>query len=161
TASHTITLADLNTGSFYNQACVDDGAGGATEVCDSVTVPGTQNPHLLITKEATESGFSAVGDVIHYTITATNDGNVTLHNVDVTDAQVSNLSCTPTTPVADLAPGQSITCTASHTITLADLNTGSFYNQACVDDGAGGAASVCDDVTTPGTQSPALTIEKT
>jgi uncharacterized repeat protein (TIGR01451 family) len=159
TGSHTVTLADLDAGSFSDQACAN--ATGATEVCDSVTVPGTQNPHLAITKEATESGFSAVGDVIHYTITATNDGNVTLHNVDVTDAQVSNLSCTPTTPVADLAPGESITCTASHTITLADLNTGSFFNQACVDDGAGGAASVCDDVTTPGTQSPALTIEKT
>src|SRR5258705_10639531 len=92
------------------------------------------------------SGFSAVGDVINYTITATNDGNVTLHAVDVTDAQVSDLSCTPATPVANLAPGGTIDCTASHTIVQADLDTGSFYNQACVDDGTGGAAAACDDV---------------
>jgi uncharacterized repeat protein (TIGR01451 family) len=108
-------------------------------------------PALSITKVATEDGFSAVNDVIHYTITATNTGNVTLHNVVVTDSQVSDLSCDPSTPV-DLAPGDSIDCTASHTITQADLDAGSFYNQACVDDGQGGAASQCADVTTPGFQ---------
>jgi uncharacterized repeat protein (TIGR01451 family) len=149
TASHTITQADLDAGSFYNQACVDDGTGGAAQACDDVTTPGTQTPHLSITKVATETGFSKVGDVIHYTITATNDGNVTLSNVDVTDSQVSDLACTPTTPVSSLAPGSSISCTASHTITQADLDAGSFYNQACVDDGTGGAAQACDDVTTP------------
>ena len=41
-------------------------------------VPGAQNPHLAITKVATESSYNAVGQMIHYTIVATNDGNVTL-----------------------------------------------------------------------------------
>src|SRR5205085_2668898 len=72
TASHTITQADIDAGSYYNQACVDDGAGGAAQACDDVTTPGTQNPHLSISKVATETGYSAVGDVIHYTIVATN-----------------------------------------------------------------------------------------
>ena len=48
-----------------------------------------QNPHLSITKTATEANYDSVGDVIHYTIMATNDGNVTLHNVTVTDPNVS------------------------------------------------------------------------
>ena len=160
TASHTITQADLDAGSFYNQACVDDGAAGAASVCDDVTTTGEQNPALTITKVATESGFSAVDDVIHYTITATNSGNVTLHNVVVTDPNVSDLVCVPATPVADLAVGDSIVCTASHTITQADLDAGSFYNQACTDDGEGPADSVCDDVTTTGEQNPDLTITK-
>ena len=164
TASHTITQEDLDAGSFYNQACVDDGDGGAESQCDDVTTPGDQNPSLAIDKVATEDGFDSVGDVIHYTITATNDGNVTLHNVVVTDAQVSDLDCTPDTPVADLAPGASITCTASHTITQGDLDAGSFYNQACTDDGNGdgetGAAAICDDVTTPGDQNPTIGITK-
>src|SRR4029079_14715397 len=159
TASHTITQADLDAGSFYNQACADDG-DGAGKVCDDVTTPGTKNPHLTIDKNATETGFSKLGDVIHYSITATNDGNVTLSNVTVTDSQVSNLSCSPSNPVASLAPGASITCTASHTISQGDLDLGSFYNQACVDDGTGGAAGVCGDVTTPGTKLPALSIVK-
>src|SRR5204863_10050223 len=76
----------------------------------------TPAPSLTITKVATESGFSAVNDVIHYTITATNNGNVTLHNVVVTDSEVTDLVCSPATPVTDLAPGDSIDCTASHTI---------------------------------------------
>src|SRR6185312_4203547 len=116
TASHTITQADLEAGSFYNQACVDDGANGAAQACADVTTPGTQSPHLSITKVATESGFSNVGDVIHYTITATNDGNVTLASVTVTDAQVSDLSCTPANG-SSLAPGAALDCTATHTIT--------------------------------------------
>ena len=111
----------------------------------------TPAPSLTITKVATESGFSAVNDVIHYTITATNNGNVTLHNVVVTDSEVTDLVCSPTTPVTDLAPGDSIDCTASHTIVQADLDAGHFYNQACTDDGTGGATQACDDVDTPGT----------
>src|SRR5439155_953294 len=148
-ATHTVTQADLNACQVINHASVSTTQGASDT--DSLTITGTCTKSLSITKDATESGFSAVGDVIHYTIVATNTGNQTLTNVDVTDAQVSDLSCTPATPVADLAPGASISCTASHTITQADLDAGSFYNQACVDDGTGGAAEACDDVTTPGT----------
>jgi uncharacterized repeat protein (TIGR01451 family) len=133
---------------------------GEDVTCTYSNAP-TPAPHLTITKVATEAGFSAVNDVIHYTITATNDGNVTLTNVDVTDSQVSDLVCTPTTPVASLAVGASISCTASHTITQADIDAGSFFNQACVDDGAGGADQACDDVTTPGTQNDVLGLTKT
>ncbi|MBI3751864.1 MAG: DUF11 domain-containing protein, partial [Chloroflexi bacterium] len=49
----------------------------------------TPAPSLSITKTATESSYSAVGDVIHYTITATNTGNVTLASVTVTDPNAS------------------------------------------------------------------------
>jgi uncharacterized repeat protein (TIGR01451 family) len=159
TATHTVTQADIDGGSFYNQACVDDGAGGATGKCADVTTPGTKNPALSITKVATESGYNAAGQVIHYTIVATNTGNTTLSSVTVTDAQVTDLNCTPVNG-SSLTPGASMTCTASHTITQADLEAGSFYNQACVDDGAGGATGKCADVTTPGTQTPHLSITK-
>src|SRR5436853_2188091 len=95
TASHTITQADIDAGSYFNQACVDDGAGGAAQACDDVTTPGSQNPHLSITKVATESGYSAVGQDINYTIVATNDGNTTLPAVTVSDANAIGLTCTP------------------------------------------------------------------
>ena len=159
-ASHTITQADIDAGSYFNQACVDDGAGGAAQACDDVTTPGSQNPHLTISKVATESGFSTVGDVIHYTIVATNDGNTTLAAVTITDANATLGTCTPANG-SPLAPGGTITCSASHTITQADIDAGSYFNQACVDDGAGGAAQACDDVTTPGEQSAVLTLTKT
>ena len=46
-------------------------------MCDE-DVPAVQSPHLSITKVATETSYDAVGQVIHYTIVATNDGNMTL-----------------------------------------------------------------------------------
>ena len=162
TASHTITQADINAGSYKNTACVDDGvgAGGAASICDDVTTPADQNPALSIVKLDDGEKFD-VGDVISYTIEVTNIGNVTLHDVVVTDPNASNLVCTPTTPVANLAPLAKINCTANHTATLADLQAGSYVNEACADDGLGdgdalGAAEACDDVTTPGKAIPGV-----
>ncbi|NJD29015.1 MAG: DUF11 domain-containing protein, partial [Chloroflexi bacterium] len=140
---------DLDEGSVFNEACVDDGEGGAAEACDDVDTPGEDNPALAIDKVDETGGFDEVGDVIEYTIVATNVGNVTLHDVVVTDEQVSDLECTRSMPV-DLAPGESITCTASHTVVEADFETLLVFNQACVDDGEGGADEVCDEVNTPG-----------
>ena len=64
--------------------------------------------------------------MIHYTIVATNDGNVTLHNVTVTDPKVTQPGLHAGEPVADLAPGASLTCTASHTVTQADIDAGAL-----------------------------------
>ena len=153
-ASHTITQDDLDAGHYFNQACVDDNQGepqsGLEPVCDDIDTPGEQEPSLGITKVADPTDYDSVGDVIGYLITVTNTGNVTLDGVIVTDLQVTDLECTPATPVDDLAPGASFTCTASHTITQQDLDLGFFINEACTDDGNGdgnvGALPVCDDV---------------
>ncbi len=160
TASHTVTQADIDAGNYANQACVNDGDGGAAAVCADEDVPAVQSPHLAITKTATEANYDAVGDVIHYTIVATNDGNTTLTGVTVTDPKVSGLDCTPANG-SDLAPGASISCTASHTVTQADIDAGNYANQACVNDGDGGAAAVCADEDVPAVQSPHLAITKT
>jgi uncharacterized repeat protein (TIGR01451 family) len=86
---------------------------------------------------------------------------VTLHNVTVTDPNVSNLVCTPPTPVANLAPGGTINCTATHTVTQADLDAGHYANTACVDDGEGGAAQACASEDVPADQNPSINVEKT
>jgi uncharacterized repeat protein (TIGR01451 family) len=156
TATHTVTQDDLDNGVYLNTACANDTDGPAAEVCDDEDTPGEQNPALAITKDVAEVEFTDVGQVLHYTIVVTNVGNVTLQDVVVTDAQVSDLVCTPATPIANLAVGDSFTCTATHTTTQEDLDAGFYFNQACADDGMGdgeeGAAPVCDDVTTPGQQ---------
>src|SRR5262249_48107755 len=87
-----------------------------------------------------------------YNIKVTNTGNVTLHDVVVTDPLVTDLLCDPISPVATLAPGDEINCTASYAVQAGDLGDGkSVTNEACADDGNGdgdtGAAKVCDDVT--------------
>ena len=163
TAEHTVTQADIDAGSYLNTACVDDEMGaegeGADEACDDENTPGSQNPELDIVKDDAGATYDEVGDVIHYTIVATNIGNVTLKGVVVTDPNVTDLVCVPATPV-DLAPGDSIECTASHTVTQEDLDAGVYLNTACANDTDGPAAEVCDDEDTPGEQSPALAIDK-
>ena len=112
---------------------------------------------LSITKVATEQSYDSVGDVINYTITATNTGNVA-QNLTVSDPNVSNLVCTPSNG-SSVAPGASMTCTASHTITQADIDAGSYLNTSCVD--ATGATQACAGEDVPAVQTPALSIEKT
>ena len=168
TAEHVVTQADLDNGSYLNTACVDDGMGdaetGADEVCDDEDTPGEQNPELDIVKDDAGATYDEVGDVIHYTIKATNIGNVTLHDVVITDPNAVNLVCVPALPVPDLAPGDEIHCTAEHTVTQADIDAGSYLNTACVDDENGadqmGADEDCDDENTPGSQNPELSIVK-
>src|SRR5262249_41754382 len=143
--SHTVTQADLDANHYPNTACVDDGPGGAAQQCASVDTPAAK---LKITKVATEPKYSNVGDVIHYTIVATNTGQIALQNVTVTDPNASGPSSPPPNGPS-LAPAASMTSTASHTVVAADLTALHYLNTACVDDGPGGAAQQCASVDTP------------
>src|SRR6478735_10461694 len=70
---------------------------------------------------------------ISYSYLVTNNGNVTLHDVRVSDPHdgLSPLGCDPAQP-ASLDPGQTMTCTASYTTTQADLDAGSITNVGTV-----------------------------
>ena len=99
-----------------------------------------QNPELTIEKKADTKSFSNVGDVITWTITATNSGDVTLNNVEVTDkltgvtltvasssdveAVISGLKAT----AEKLEPNQSLVLTASYTVTQKDIDAGKVGN---------------------------------
>jgi uncharacterized repeat protein (TIGR01451 family) len=75
---------------------------------------------------------SVAGDKITYNFTAKNTGNVTLKNVSITDPMsgLSALAYTwPGTP-GELLPGQSVTATATYSITLADIDAGHVANAA-------------------------------
>ncbi|MCK4677174.1 MAG: DUF11 domain-containing protein [Bacteroidales bacterium] len=132
TATHTVTQGDINAGSFTNTATATGTPAGGTldDASDSETVDATQAPELTTTKAANPSGqtYYAVGDVLTYTITVENTGNVTITDIVVTDpnADTSPLSCTDT----DLAPGENFTCSAQHTITQSDLDAGFVTNTA-------------------------------
>jgi uncharacterized repeat protein (TIGR01451 family) len=144
------TTAD-SCGQYDNTASVTTTNDGSDEASDSTFV---ECPVLAIEKSVAESGFDAVGQVLHYTIKVTNVGNVMLLNVVVTDPLVSDLDCEPDLPVPSLAVGASFTCTATYTIVEADFDSLLVTNVACADDGMGdgevGANPVCDDVSTPG-----------
>ena len=130
TAVHTVTQADLDGGTtLHNTVTASTGQGaGAT---DNLAIPIVVTPGLVITKTSTSTMFSAVGQSIEYTMTATNTGNVTLTGVTVSDPGIATLACTPAQP-ATLAPGATMTCTGSHVITQADVTAGKYTNTATV-----------------------------
>ena len=159
TATHTVTQADIDAGHYANTACVDDGAGGAAQAVRDEDVPAVRRRHLSITKVATEASYDAVGEVIHYTIVATNTGNTTLAAVTVGRSRRRWGGCTPAERVGGWLRALD-DCTATHTVTQADIDAGHYANTACVDDGAGGAAQQCATEDVPAVQAPALSITK-
>src|SRR5690606_32688664 len=138
TITYTILQPDQDNGSVLNTA-TDTGKdpdGNPVEPEDptdgEVETPGTQTPAFTLVKalttingNAATTAYNAVGDVLEYTITVTNTGNVTLENIAVSDP-LTGLNQT----IVSLAPGAVETLTTTYTITQADLDNGSVLNTA-------------------------------
>ena len=76
---------------------------------------------MTTTLTSSPSTFQKQGDVLTLTATVQNTGTDTLGNVAVVIDGVT-LSCTPTTPVAFLTPGNSVVCRGSYVVTEADAD---------------------------------------
>ena len=138
--------------------------GGNNNPFDCIVPPGPQPPSISLVKSADKTVVAAVGDVIHYTLTATNDGGVNLTNASISDPlfPAASLSCVPTQPVATLAPGDTIVCTVSHTVTQADLDAGSIANTATATGTTPAGGNVTDTASwnVTATQDPKFTFTK-
>ncbi len=147
TGVYTITQGDLDATQVKNVATAA-GMFGATPVNSnpaSVTVNGTASPHISLTKSSDSTGYNFAGDSIHYTLVATNDGNVTLSNAVISDPKLPGLACSPSQPSV-LAPGASITCGGSYVTVQADVDAGSVTNTAFAS-GSFGNQTVSDSKT--------------
>ncbi len=85
-----------------------------------ITTPATfcseiSTPKVRLVKTASMAGTGAVGDVITYTFTVTNTGNVPLSTATIADAKLS-LTALVVTP-SSLAPAAIGTATATYTVT--------------------------------------------
>jgi LPXTG-site transpeptidase (sortase) family protein len=158
-ASYTITQTDMDNGSVTNLATAAIGEVSSEEVSETVTAE--QNGELTLLKTAAESSFNAVGDVLHYTLTVTNTGNLTLTAVSITDGDISDFACDPEQPLT-LAPGEELQCTGTYTITQTDLNNGSYTNGATASgsDPSSTAVNTEDEVTVNADQNPNLSLTK-
>ena len=96
---------------------------------------------------------------ITYSYLVTNTGNVTITDLAVTD---DNVDAAPVCDVTTLAPTETTTCTAVHTVTQADLDAGTVTNNAtAAAPPAGGTLTpATDSAAATATQGPALTIDK-
>ena len=100
----------------------------------TANVTATQTPGLTVSKDRRSRPRSPrSGRSIAYTFAVTNTGNVTITDLSVTDtesAPAGHLDHRPQLPHHHLAPATAITCTATYTVTQADLDNGSIDDTA-------------------------------
>ncbi len=132
TTTYTVTEADIAAGSIVNTATAigtsPDGTPEDTEGSgESEIVTEEENPSLLVEKtaEVDDDYIAKLGDEITYTITVTNDGNVTIKDITVKDEK-TGLEET----IESLAPNESKTYSTTYTVTEADIEAGSIVNTA-------------------------------
>jgi uncharacterized repeat protein (TIGR01451 family) len=112
-------------------------------------------------KTVTSTGPYLLGSTISYSIVLTNTGNLTLHNVSISDP-AAILGVCPVT--VELAVGDTKSCTATHVVTAADVTAGTFTNTGIgdSDETAPGSSSVTSTITTlPPPPPPPLVIPVT
>ncbi|RFU39509.1 DUF11 domain-containing protein [Actinomadura logoneensis] len=164
-ALYVTTQADVDAGAVHNTAVAKatPPVGEAIQSEPSeVTVPAELNPSTTLQKTADVTQFTGPYETINYTYTVTNNGNVTLTNVGITDdlPGLSPIFCDTTI----LPPGESTKCHATYTTTQQDVNNGEIRNRATAHGTPPGAGtpieSPADEVVITGIAKPALTVEK-
>ena len=150
TGTYLVMQGDLDAGTVNNTATADSDETAPSS--DSETATASKTPTLSIDKTITSGGsYSQVGDAIQYQVVVKNTGNVTLHNVTLSDT-LTALSCTPAAPVASLAPNATITCTGTYLVTQGGLDAGTVNNTHATAD---------SDETAPSSDSETATASKT
>ncbi|KLT63576.1 hypothetical protein, partial [Pedobacter sp. BMA] len=150
TAVHALTQADIDAGTYSNTATVTgktpagadvSDVSGTTEANDTPTVATiTPAGSLTLVKSVNGTVPNKAGKVLNYNLVIKNTSNVTLTNLVVTDAN----AVVTGSPVSTLAPGASVTLTAAHTLTQADVDAGSYTNTATVTGKTPAGADVTD-----------------
>ncbi|WP_460581021.1 DUF7507 domain-containing protein [Humibacter ginsengisoli] len=173
TATYALTVADVNAGSLTNTARAHGtGQGSDTDVpsgTSTVTIPETPAPGITVVKTANPTAVTKAGQTVTYSFVVTNTGNVTLAVPDGA-VQDTNFSGTGTLspiscPETSLVAGQVETCTATYTVTQADVNVGTITNGASVTGTPPGGGTIVSPPSPPATvtidRTPALTVVKT
>ncbi|TRW95863.1 DUF7507 domain-containing protein, partial [Flavobacterium gawalongense] len=152
TATYTVTQTDIDAGTITNQASVNGTAPDTTIVTDksgdSATedgenvIPICTTPNIAIVKTndiivgPNGCAILKVGDVVTYTFTVTNEGNVSLHDVTVedlhTDLSAITLQSGDVNNISILEVGETWIYTATYTVTQTDIDNGNITNQASV-----------------------------
>ncbi len=162
TATYSLTQSDIDAGTFTNLATASGQSPSGDRVTDTDddTQDLPQSPALALVKTVTSAGPYVAGTDITYSLVATNTGNVSLTGVNISDPGATIGTCTPAQP-ADLAPGATLTCPASHTLTQVEVNSGAFQNTATTGSDQTGPDADSDTQTVDIPPLPALTLEKT
>ena len=157
--NYTVTQADVDKGSVLNKG-LTSGESPDEETPtdeDDEETPIERNPSIQIVKSDNGAQVSKAGDVITYTLTVTNTGNVTLTNVLVNDP-LTGLA----TSVGTLAPAAIAVVNTNYTVTQADVDKGSVLNKGLTSGESPDEETPTDedDEETPIERNPAVTLDK-
>jgi gliding motility-associated-like protein/uncharacterized repeat protein (TIGR01451 family) len=157
--NYTVTQADVDKGSVLNKGLTKGNSPDerTPEDEDDEETPIVRNPSIQIVKSDNGAQVSKAGDVITYTLTVTNTGNVTLTNVQVNDP-LTGLA----TSVGNLAPAATAVVNTNYTVTQADVDKGSVLNKGLTKGNSPDERTPEDEdeVVTPIKQVPGLDISK-
>ncbi|QQX75568.1 DUF11 domain-containing protein [Aequorivita iocasae] len=159
--SYTITQDDIDTGSVTNQATVTGTAPDQTTVEDlsgtdvtndnETVIELCQNPVIAIVKtgifnDENQNDCADVDETISYTFTVTNEGNVSLSNVTVTDPLIATITgpTGDTDSDGELDVTETWVFTGTYVITQDDIDLGLVKNQATAEGTAPDATVVSD-----------------
>ncbi|KAF8072430.1 hypothetical protein HT031_000089 [Scenedesmus sp. PABB004] len=135
--AYTVTPADMADGDASLTATASGVytstyTGARTTVNDTASIRWTLNelPSVSFDKSTSTPRYADAGDVLRYSFTIINTGNVAL-TLNLQDAMLNagSLACTPSlsAPLASLA---TMTCTGAHTVTRAEASTSTLTNTA-------------------------------
>ena len=174
TATHTVTQADVDAGTVPNSASSSADSPDASKVVSNRSTVSTSIeslPQLTVAKTAGRTHIPAdeerTGEVIPYSLTVSNTGNVTVSGIELEDELAAKSLKVDWGGNAGhtLAPGQSVPASASYAISDTDVNRGIVENIAQAVGKAPNGSSVRSNVakaaTTIEKAEPALALVKT
>ena len=128
--TYTVTLNDVAIGSVTNLASATD--GNTASLISSETIPNGASPAITLTKTSVDTSYASSGDVLNYSYQVENTGNASfVSDVLVTDDKIGTFICwSSTVSDPDFTPGEKISCSATYTVTQADIDAGSVTNNA-------------------------------
>ncbi len=151
--TYAITQADLDAGFVTNNATAT--VGGTTSNQVSYPVNMSPNPALTLSKAANPTSYSQTGQVITYTYVIINSGNAILDGpFSVADDKTFPNCLQPDDGF--LSPNEEMSCTATYTITQADMLAVSVTNNAAASNGTITSANVAYTLNKSGSVPPTV-----
>lgn len=169
TATSTLTQEQIDNAKVDNTVAVNGTTPKGRALTDSstATVPLPNEPLISLEKSGSINDEEAprAGDLVTWEFRAENTGNVTLHDVEITDERtdVTDLEYTWPGEPGELAPGEVVTAKATTELTQEIIDSGIIENGATVagESKLGGQADAQAQTSVDLPPAPAMTLSKT